>query len=355
MATHKTVKVPYLKIKVEKVEAFVFKLQQKNLLKIGYVARRGIDKEKGSVQRILSESRVEDIAEFVSKGKNFFSPFILNWVNNTPIQITKNTIQIPLIEDAAQLLDGQHRFMGIKRAYQNKKTDGTDEILVILVKGLETKDAAEIFLNINEKQKTVSKSLIYDLFGEYLDNKTGTVSRARDIAVYLNTTSDSPYFGMIKFPGTLGKRGMLEFSTVVQALEDHVGVSGTFFQRGIETFESQSLIIESYFNAIRIPYENAGLWGQVTKNPFWGAAGFKAGINVLCGSVLEQAIARQSFETKVFGNILALNQNHLLEKDDEDFKSLGGKEQIEFIEKFLSHSIRKSALPEGAYRFDKKA
>ena len=63
-----------------------------------------------------------------------------------------------------------------------------------MVIGLDTKEAAKIFININSEQKPVPKSLIFDLYGITDDDKNFAITRSDDIARILNENMDSPYY-----------------------------------------------------------------------------------------------------------------------------------------------------------------
>jgi DNA sulfur modification protein DndB len=82
------------------------------------------------------------------------------------------------------------------------------QIPVALYEGLDTRACADIFISINTEQKPVPKSLVFDLYGvssEYLVDPAAV--RAKDIASALNEDSTSPYYQLVKFPGSPRMRG----------------------------------------------------------------------------------------------------------------------------------------------------
>ena len=92
----------------------------------------------------------------------FVNTFVINWNDsNYRPEIEDDEIKIPLVDSVAQLLDGQHRLEGLKEAMKLEKNIGEKQILVSMVIGLGTKEAAKIFININSEQKPVPKSLIF--------------------------------------------------------------------------------------------------------------------------------------------------------------------------------------------------
>lgn len=347
----KNISVEFIKTKIDGVDIYVFVTQAKHIVNIGYVSERGVKEEKAAVQRIFSQKRVDDIAKFVAAGGGFFSPFILNW-NNTEagLKTEGKKLSIPVIPGSAQFLDGQHRFRGIQKAIEEKNSKGDENVVVILTTHLETKDAANIFTNINSKQQSVSKSLIYDLFKELGYDPNHKINRANDIATALNTNESSPFIGRIKFPGRSGGfQGMLQLSAVIDSLQDHLGPGGSFEKRNIKTLEVQISAIINFFTAISLSYEEVGLWSQTTKNPFLGAAGFRAGIEVLTGSVLDKSAEAASLKVEFFKKLLALDSSLLITKDNPEFKTLGGKEQVKYIVSFITKNLDKKAPNETDY------
>ena len=350
MAKAKTLKTNVLKTKIEAIEICIFTAKAKDLVKIGYVSERGVKEEKAAVQRIFSPRRVTEIAEFVSKGGGFFSPFIINWNNQEkPLKILTSQIEIPLEEQSAQLLDGQHRFRGIQQAIENETSKGDENVVIILTNNLETREAANIFTNINSKQQSVSKSLIYDLFKELAYYPNHEINRATDIAIALNTNEDSPYFGKIIFPGKNGLRGTIQLSTVVDSLKDHLKKDSTFERRNIKSLQYQVKTILNFFTAISLSYEEVGLWNHPAKNPFLGSAGFRAGIDVLTTTVLDKSAEEKSLKIDFFKKILSLESKELLTKDAQNFKALSGKEQVKYISNFLTENIQESIPTESEY------
>ena len=183
-------------------DIYTFPMKVGDLLQIQYVAPRGVSTEQGAVQRILNKKRISQIKDFILAGNSFVNTFILNWTDteNLP-KIKKETLNIPLQGRRAQILDGQHRVAGLQEAVNVKPEISETEVLVSLCIGLKTQDAAKIFLNINSEQKPVPKSLIYDLFGEAVDDREQAINRVTDIISFLNNNEESPYFQFVKYLG----------------------------------------------------------------------------------------------------------------------------------------------------------
>ena len=204
----KKVQERYIQMQMGTVEIYTFPLQVKDLVKISYVAVRGRDEEEGAVQRVLNRKRIASIKQYILDGNMFVNTFVINWNDsNYKPEFENAEIKIPLVDSVAQLLDGQHRLEGLKEAMKLEKNIGEKQILVSMVIGLGTKEAAKIFININSEQKPVPKSLIFDLYGVTDDDKNFAITRSDDIAKELNENVDSPYYNLIKYPGSPRGKG----------------------------------------------------------------------------------------------------------------------------------------------------
>ena len=84
---------------------------------------------------------------------------------------------------------------------------GTIDIPVAIYSFLTSQACADIFLSINNEQKPVPKSLVIDLYGIAGQTIVDPASvRARDLAAYLNSDEESPYYNLIRFPGASRSR-----------------------------------------------------------------------------------------------------------------------------------------------------
>lgn len=350
MAEINYLKLPMLPIKLGDIDAFVFMMKVKDLDYIQYVARRGRDNEKGAVQRMLSVIRLKSIEQYVLAGNIFYTPFLINWTNNDfHVDLGESVIQIPLVPASAQILDGQHRIAGLERAMKKKEEIGDKYILVILTNELETEDAVKIFLNINTEQRPVQKSLIYDLFGLINQNDPDMpIVRANDIVAYLNEDIDSPYYNLIKIPGSPRGVGRIDMSTVVSALKDKFSENGVFEKYRLTSLENQRATIGNFFKALKKWYDGESLWTSKTKNPFLMNAGFHAAIEVLTNQVIPKCADMGDFKVETMYKILNLG-DYLLTRSE--LKNLDGKYQRKAIVEYLESSINKILPEENEYSF----
>ena len=314
----------YLKTMFGDVPAYSFNMPVRQLGQISYIAIRGKDNEPGAVQRVLNPRRISSIRDYILAGNTFFNSFILNWSEtNVNPTISKTKIQIPLSPSAAQMIDGQHRLAGLKAAMETDDEVGDRHMLVTLCLGLDTPQAARIFLNINAEQRPVPKSLIFDLFGEMVDDENHSVNRATDIAREVNDDPDCALYRLMKFPGNPRGVGSIELSSFVSAFKEHLKPSGTFYTFKINDFSNQKKVIDNFYRVLRAAYEKEQLWANRSQNPFLRAAGFNGSVDYLTTTLIEECAKRHSFTVPSMREIVDLDRTGLLRWDD--LKGLDGK------------------------------
>lgn len=312
-----------------------------DLLQIQYVAQRGVSTEQGAVQRILSKTRIFQIRDFVLAGNSFVNTFVLNWTDLTNLpKIKKDTLNIPLQGRRAQILDGQHRVAGLQEAVNVKPELAQTEVLVSLCIGLQTSDAAKIFLNINSEQKPVPKSLIYDLFGEAIDDKEQAVNRVIDIIDFLNNCEESPYYHTVKYPGTPRTSGMIDLAIMVNAMKPYFEKGGLFERLKLAEIEIQKRIILNFYSAIKDAYNKSnGLWERKTENPFLKAAGFSGAIDFLMEVLIPRCLTDRKFSVEHMSALMKLEEGALITMSD--IKSIDGKSAKKAIKEFLNDNFLK--------------
>jgi len=340
----------YLKTSFGGKDLYFFTMKVKEVLAFYYVAVRGKSEEEGAVQRVLSPSRIESIAEFVLRGNSFVNTFVLNWTNNdhSP-RIGKNKkIFIPLIPNSAQAIDGQHRLAGLSSAMKKKAAVGEQKILVALCLGLTTQEAANIFLNINTEQRPVPKSLVYDLYGIVFPDQEMPINRATDIAHDLHSDPESPYYERIKFPVGVGR---IELSTVVSSLKEHLKEDGLFGKHNLKSFESQIAVISNFFKALRAFYNSPkeNLWEKPNENPFMRSTGFRAAIDYLAEYLLPSCAAKRSFTLDTMKSLLKLDSVTLLRH--AEISRFDGKTARKMIKNFLKSASQEKVPGEDEYEF----
>jgi DGQHR domain-containing protein len=328
-----------LQTKQNDMDVWLCMLRYSDVVKISYVARRGIDEEKGAVQRFLNTSRIKSIKDFILSGSTFPNGIILNWVSeHDTFSFSGGKLNLPLVERATQIIDGQHRVEGIKAALKEEPSKGEIEIPVLLFKNLSTEDCAKIFLSINTEQRPVPKSLVYDLYAVAFKNRDYALERAKDLAQALNDDSDSPYHDWIKFPGSGKQKGGIQLSSVITALKKLVKKEdGDFEKFDISALDYQYAVLKNYFTVIQQSYGTS--WEKLT-NPFIFASGFNAAIEVLSNKLLAKCYGEKDIREDLFRRLLKIDSNNLIQQSA--VKGQSGETAKETIRKRLESCIVES-------------
>jgi DNA sulfur modification protein DndB len=203
-------KIPAVRGKMGGHTYFSFATEPENLLKIGYVLHRN----KANVnmmptyQRIIKKSRIKAVNEFIENGGYFPNSIVISIdaknchfdPANTQVPNTISDVGIlhlPKKYKSAYIIDGQHRLYG----YSNSRYKTTNTIPVVAFVNLSREEQVQLFMQINENQKAVSKDLRNTLNADllwtsdnYLEQLKALCSR---ISIYLGEERSSPLFNKI--------------------------------------------------------------------------------------------------------------------------------------------------------------
>ena len=180
------------------------------------------------------------------------------------------------------IVDGQHRMMAMKILYSKLKsalflTPDDNAVLkyletykfncVVLV-NYDLWEQGQVFVNVNFNQKSVNKSLYYEVFGSKYNEdpsswKQNHIYLAHNLAKVLNENQSSPYYNQIKMIGT-GK-GYISQAFVVEALIRHFSLNGIwsiYKTNRKEEGDVRYMAVEvlSFFSAVRDSF--ASFWPQ---------------------------------------------------------------------------------------------
>lgn len=147
------------------------------------------------IQRKLDIRREKEIGQYVNLVDATFPNSIILAMSseNAKYDSITGTMKIPFKDDIAKVLDGQHRIAGFK------DFKGDFQLVVSIYIDMELEDQAIVFSTINKEQKSVSNSLVIDLFAfaeSRSPQKTG-----HNIARALTKKEGSPLFKKIKILG----------------------------------------------------------------------------------------------------------------------------------------------------------
>lgn len=252
----------FFKINQKIWEFFVCKMSPKVLKQI---AKKDINRYENldEIQRDLRKDRIKQIHSFIYEKEyaTFPNTFIISVSDDTLYE--DGILRIPLRDDEAYILDGQHRLSG----FDNNEEEF--EIIVSVFIGLSKFYQAMIFANINGEQVKVNKSLVRSLywFSEFRTPEMVTYT----IVKFLNEQDNSPWNNKIKM---LWKwDGILSLSTFFDELLKQITpklnwIFSSFYINDWEEFtfnEKDSeiyYILEDYYNKILEEFSEE--WGNTS-------------------------------------------------------------------------------------------
>lgn len=161
---------------------YVASIPAGSLLALVDILSRDMSEEgRQRVQREYNEERGKQIAKYSTENNATFptSIIIATYPDRVCVvddgiefgRLSDDSVWQPMTQDEpfkiGEVIDGQHRLLGLKRAIE---TDGIErlrdfELPVVFMLDLDQGDKAYVFSIINSKQRSVSSSLIMDLFG----------------------------------------------------------------------------------------------------------------------------------------------------------------------------------------------
>ncbi|WP_276503279.1 DGQHR domain-containing protein [Terrimonas pollutisoli] len=174
-----TIRIPAIKAKMGGYNCYSFSISPEYLLKVSYVSHRSKGKASdiNTYQRMLAKARLKKIKEYISDDGIFPTNIILNFergrLSFEKIKQTTDVddnlevgvlgwLDIRPAYKSAWIIDGQHRLF----AYSGHEKALKSKLVVLAFEGLKPSKQAELFIDINAKQKSVKLSLLQELFAE---------------------------------------------------------------------------------------------------------------------------------------------------------------------------------------------
>ena len=208
-------RIPAIKGTMGGLDYYTFLIEPENLLKIGYVLHRtnaNNDYEEllPSYQRLIKKERLKSVREFIDAGGFFPNSLIISIdskkamqfdpapkITNGDSSAISGTLHLPQIYQSAYIIDGQHRLYG----YSNSKYAANNTIPVVAFERLSKDKQLRLFMEINENQKAVSKSLRnileIDIYNDSDDPNLRKKALLGRIAKRLGEDPKSPLHGRI--------------------------------------------------------------------------------------------------------------------------------------------------------------
>lgn len=200
-------RVPAIQGKMGGYTYYSFSIEPEKLLKIGYVLHRSEANSNmmPTYQRILKKKRLQEVRGFINDGGYFPNSIIISIDTNgkgltfdqssSKVDGTISRIgilHIPKRYRSAYIIDGQHRLYG----YSDSVYASTNTIPVVAFVDLERSEQIKLFMDINENQKAVPKSLRVtlnaDMLWESNDYSEQRQALRSKIAQMLGEESTSP-------------------------------------------------------------------------------------------------------------------------------------------------------------------
>ena len=205
-------KVPAIEGKMGGLTYYSFVIEPDRLLKIAYILHRNKANHRmmPTYQRLIKKDRLKAIREYVNQGGYFPNSLIVSIDSNgrgvrfdaaqarngdCPSRI--GTLHLPKQYQSVYVIDGQHRLYG----YSETQWADKNSVPVVAFVDLPKEDQVKMFMDINQNQKPVSKSLRNTLNIDLLWNSESYADRLEalmlNIGQELGEDPRSPLFGRI--------------------------------------------------------------------------------------------------------------------------------------------------------------
>ncbi|NOQ76124.1 MAG: DGQHR domain-containing protein [Crocinitomix sp.] len=155
------------------------------------------------IQRQLNPKRKKDIGKYVNLVDATFPNSIILSISSEHAEFDNKTqtMTVTYQDDVAKVLDGQHRIAGLS---DFEKSGEKFQLSVSIFIDMDIEDQAIVFATINKEQKSVSNSLVADLFA--FAKSRSPQKTAHNIARALSQKEGSPFYQKIKILGTANRK-----------------------------------------------------------------------------------------------------------------------------------------------------
>lgn len=204
--------VPAIEGKMGELKYYTFLIEPERLLKLAYVLHRNKANHNmmPTYQRLIKKERLKSIRKYVDEGGYFPNSIIVSIDTNgkgikfEQVSIGTNNNQskigelyLPKTYQSLYIIDGQHRLYG----YSDSKYAESNCIPVVAFIDMKKNDQVKMFMDINENQKSVPKSLRNTLNIDLLWDAELYSQRQEalrlDIGLSLGENNKSPLYGRI--------------------------------------------------------------------------------------------------------------------------------------------------------------
>ena len=210
-------------------------------------------------QRLLSESRAQEIADYIDSGLGTIpTSIILSAQDGIQFEYTARTKTVEFISrpKAFLILDGQHRVFGFAKA------SAVLRVPVVIYSGLSRRDETRLFIDINTKQRPVPNELLLDI-KNLADYESDAESQLRSLFDALGNDTGGPLHGLLT-PATK-KKNKISRVTFNAALKPLLQVMGTLSP------DEAHRAISNYLSATQHSLDAMGAAGVLTKSTVFRA------------------------------------------------------------------------------------
>lgn len=205
-------KIPAIQGEMGGHKYYSFSIEPERLLKIGYVLHRNEANKNmmPTYQRLIKKKRLSDVQKFINNGGYFPNSLIISIdsdgkglqfdMSGTKVEGAHSrlgVLHLPKRYRSAYIIDGQHRLYG----YSDSDYATTDSIPVVAFVDLDRQEQINLFMDINENQKAVPKTLRVTLNADMLWDSSDYNERRQalrsKIAQMFGEEDTSPLMGRV--------------------------------------------------------------------------------------------------------------------------------------------------------------
>lgn len=205
-------KIPAIQGEMGGHKYYSFSIEPERLLKIGYVLHRNEANKNmmPTYQRLIKKKRLTDVQRFINSGGYFPNSLIISIdsggkglqfdVAGMKVEGSHSrlgVLHLPKRYRSAYIIDGQHRLYG----YSDSIYASTNSIPVVAFVDLDRQEQIKLFMDINENQKAVPKTLRVTLNADMLWDSPDYNQRRQalrsKIAQMLGEEDTSPLLGRV--------------------------------------------------------------------------------------------------------------------------------------------------------------
>lgn len=280
-------------------------------------------------QRPYDEKRVAEIKNYIlgkdklyKKGKNVLAKgyipnaIVLNL--GKEYKVTKNSgmyfIEFPDVSsikkysESIEVIDGQHRLFAFDDDCKVKLKGSSYQMCFVAFIDLSGDEKKEIFMVLNERQKTVDKNILLrhkKLLNLLLDEE----ETRYDLISKLNSEHDSPYHEKIIMAGEEKKYG-LKASQMQNILESTKAVEKLIDSKG-QISENHYKVFKNYFNAWKNTFKH--VW-FVKNNTLTKIAGYRFTVTLF--PYIHEILSKgKDFQISAFSGIIEKIRDNYFNED----------------------------------------